>query len=47
MSITFAEWLVRVPPITAAISQVISRWPNAGGFWGELYTNGQIRFGTW
>lgn len=39
-------WFV-CPPITAAINQAISRWPNAGGFWGELYTNGQIRFGTW
>jgi len=39
-------WFV-CPPITAAINQAMSQWPNAGGFWGELYTNGQVRFGTW
>lgn len=39
-------WFV-CPPIAAAINQAISQWPNAGGFWGELYTNGQVRFGTW
>jgi hypothetical protein len=39
-------WFV-CPPIAAAVNQIISQYPNAGGFWGELYTNGRVRAGTW
>ncbi len=39
-------WFV-CPPITAAVNWAISQWPNAGGYWGELYTNGTVRVGTW
>jgi len=39
-------WFV-CPPISAAVNQAVNSYPNAGGFWGELYTNGQVRAGTW
>jgi hypothetical protein len=39
-------WFV-CPPLGAAVSQAVSQWPNAGGVWAELYTDGRIRVGTW
>ncbi len=39
-------WFV-CPPIANAINQAVSQFPNAGGFWGELYTDGRVRAGTW
>lgn len=36
------------PPIALAIDAALAANPNiSGGFWGELYTNGQVRVGTW
>ncbi len=35
------------PPIVAALNWALSMWPNAGGYWAELYTNGTVRAGTW
>ena len=39
-------WFV-CPPIVAAIEAALAQNPNVGGFWAELYTNGQVRLGTW
>ncbi|MFD5827596.1 hypothetical protein [Lentzea sp. NPDC060358] len=35
------------PPIVAAVNWLVAQFPNAGGFWAELYTNGRVRAGTW
>jgi hypothetical protein len=34
-------------PISAAVNWALTQYPQAGGFWAELYTNGQVRVGTW
>jgi hypothetical protein len=39
-------WFV-CPPIAAAINAALQNNPNVGGFWGELYTDGRVRVGTW
>ena len=39
-------WFV-CPPISAAVNAALNLVPNAGGFWAELYTNGQVRVGAW
>ncbi len=41
-----AGWFV-CPPIAAAIQTALAQNPNVGGFWAELYTNGQVRVGAW
>lgn len=39
--------LVVCPPLVAALNWAIGQFPVANGFWGEVYTNGRVRVGTW
>jgi hypothetical protein len=39
-------WFV-CPPIGAAIRAAMQQYPEAGGFWAELYNDGRVRVGTW
>jgi len=35
------------PPLVAALNWAIGQFPVANGFWGEVYTNGRVRVGTY
>ncbi|MEV6605745.1 hypothetical protein [Kutzneria sp. NPDC051319] len=46
--IAFPEvgWFV-CPPTSAAINAALRDNPHVRGVWGELYTDGRVRVGTW